>query len=139
MIANTQYLINRAPSATRCHRCKRVTLSGIDCGMPYHVDAYPLTLEGELHARLAGAPVYRLIAGFITYREAVHIADDYPVIAEHRCTPVVPADIAIPHIPAFLALTEPPRPAEEWPSLLELDPDTNTLRPVPPVDPPPPF
>lgn len=141
MIANTAFLINTAPSATRCNRCKRVTLSGLDAGMPYSVDALPLTLEGELHARLAGRPVYRLIAGFVAYREAVHVrpGNDYPVIAAHRCTPVVPAHIAGAHVPDFLALTEPPKPAEAWPTLLEPDPTTNTLKPAPPIDLPPPF
>lgn len=141
MIANTQYLINTMPSVARCNRCKRVTLSGLDAGMPYAVDAIPLTLIGELHARQAGRAMYRLIAGYVTYREAVHIRPgyDYPVIAAHRCTPVEPGHVAAEHVPELMRMTEPPRPTEEWPSLLELDPITNTLKPVPPVDQPPPF
>lgn len=138
MIANTQYLINTTPSPTRCHRCRTVTLSGLDCGMPYMVDALPLTLQGELHARLAGRALYRLVAGYITYREAVHIHPDatHPVIASHKCTPVDPTHIASEHVPTFLRLTEPPRPIEPYPTLLEVDPATNTLRPI---DSAPPF
>lgn len=139
MAANTAYLINIAPSATRCHQCKRVTLSGLDCGMPYNVDALPLTPQGELHARLAGRPVYRLIAGFIAYREAEHIrpGNNHPVVAQHACAPVLLEHIAALHVPTLLRLTEPPTAAEPWPTLLELDPATNTLRPVPPNDPAP--
>lgn len=141
MVANTQHLINTAPTATRCHRCKRVTLSGLDCGMPYNVDAVPLTLEGELHARLADRAMYRLIAGFVAYREAVHIRPDsrHPVMASHSCTPIDPTHIAAEHVGEFLRLTEPPRPVEQWPTLLEIDPTTNSWKPALHADLVPPF
>lgn len=65
-------------------------LTGIDEGMPYRVDIIPLTIAGEIQARLTGRRMYALQAGYVCYRDGGRMTLDakygHPaVLANHRC------------------------------------------------------
>lgn len=114
MTAPSRHLVTTTPRRATCGRCKRVVLEGIADGMPYRVDALPLTLTGEVHARIAGHMTYRLLTGRLIHRDQYDIALDArtgrpPVAATHTCTPVDPSHIDPTHAATFAALTtEPP-------------------------------
>ena len=106
----SQHLISTPPNRSWCNNCGRLTLSGLDAGVPYTVDAAPLTLLGEIQARLAGRVTYRLVAGFIWYRELsdIQAGKSQPVLAEHSCDPIQPEHVDPAHIAAVLPLTADP-------------------------------
>lgn len=110
MIAPSRHLVTTAPRRDTCPRCKRVVLDGLADGWPYRVDALPLTLTGEVQARIAGLMTYRLRAGRLTRRDQYDVAlDDRhgrpPVSATHNCAPIDPSHIDPAHIATFAALT----------------------------------
>ncbi len=110
MIPSSRHLVTTTPRKARCNQCRRTVLDGIEMGAPYRVDAIPITVEGELHARLRGLLTYRILARRIALREALDIAADHtkgrpPVCAVHDCTPVNPGHIDARHVGAFSAIT----------------------------------
>jgi hypothetical protein len=101
----SRHFVTTWPRRGRCPQCGRLVLDGIEEGLPYRVTPIPLTLHGELAARLAGAATYRLIAGTIVRRTPEDTAAETPgtrppVYAWHRCASVDPHHISIAHIPA---------------------------------------
>ncbi|GEL17662.1 hypothetical protein [Pseudonocardia asaccharolytica] len=110
MSASSRHLVTTAPRRGTCPRCRRVVLEGISDGWPYHVDAIPLNLHGELHARTTGRNSYWLLAGRIYLREAHNIAldarDGRPaVVATHSCEPIQLDHIDPTYVATLAALT----------------------------------
>lgn len=86
----SQHLVSTKPSRSHCHLCGRPTLCGLDTGVSYTVDLVPLTVAGELTARLQERSTYRLEAGFVMYRglSDIRATATAPVLATHSCTPI---------------------------------------------------
>lgn len=106
---NSSHLVTTTPRRATCHRCRRVVLEGVEMGAPYRVDAIPLTLAGELAARLEHRNTYRVLAGRIALREPLDIAADTtrgrpPVCATHSCAPINPSHVDPTHAARFAEL-----------------------------------
>jgi hypothetical protein len=98
-----EHFVTTWPRRATCHHCGRLVLDGIAEGHPYRVDPAPLTLAGELAARLAGRLTYWLLAGHVTLRFPEAIAAETlstrpPVFAAHDCSPLDPTAISLEHI-----------------------------------------
>jgi hypothetical protein len=85
----------RAARPARCSTCHAKILTGPDsdtCALPTRADPAPLTNLGEATAILGGRGTYLLSRKppELEYREPGHIArkpaDQYHVVAEHRCS-----------------------------------------------------
>lgn len=84
------HLVSRRPRCRPCPRCGRLTLWGLDEGVPFRVEPLPLTINAEIKAILAGLVTYGLCAGYVTFRDDQRIRIDTkwgrpPVVATHRC------------------------------------------------------
>jgi hypothetical protein len=112
----SRHLVSTTPRRATCPRCRRTVLDGIDFGTPYRVDAIPLTLTGELAARLEERGTYRLQAERFVRREHLDIAADTErgrpaVCAAHSCAPVNPSHVDAQHVAAFIDLVVEKSPA----------------------------
>lgn len=104
-----RHFVTTWPRKNHCHRCGRLTLDGLDEGLPYRIDPAPLTTEGELIARFTGNNTYRLLAAHIVARTIENITTETPttrppVYATHQCEPINPHHIVTEHIPNTQAL-----------------------------------
>jgi len=80
-------------------RCGAPVLTGHAEGLLARVDLAPLNRDGEIHALCAGLQTYTLSRTGLVHRDATRIAGDTladmgPVLAEHRCHRLIPADHA---------------------------------------------
>lgn len=103
-MADHRYFVTTWPRKTGCPKCGALILDGIEEGLPYRVDPAPLTLVGEILAETTGYRTYRFLAGHIVRRTFENITTETPdtrppVFAWHRCQPITPEHISIPHIP----------------------------------------
>ncbi|WP_329013132.1 hypothetical protein OG271_03855 [Micromonospora rifamycinica] len=76
-------------------RCGATVLTGNAEGLHARVDLVPLNRAGEIAALLAGLQTYTLTRGGLVHRDAGRIAGTAlagPVLAEHACHRLVPAD-----------------------------------------------
>lgn len=78
-------------------RCSTPVLTGVAEGIFARVDLTPLNRNGEIHALCVGLQTYTLIRDGLIHRDASRIGDADlrragPVLAEHRCHRLVPAD-----------------------------------------------
>lgn len=90
---DTKYLISKRVHQSKCFKCKRVVLEGLDTGIPYRLDPIPLTVYGELVALMGRRRSYRLLPGALfSVREAVQMKSEQwigrpLVLADHLCIP----------------------------------------------------
>jgi hypothetical protein len=79
----------------RCHRCGAAGVEAVAEGVRCRVDAIPVTIPGELHARLNGKQSYELRGRFLIVREPERIRGGKrgPVLVDHKCGSPIP----IPH------------------------------------------
>lgn len=101
----SRYFVSTWPRRSTCPRCTRLVLDGLDDGQPYRIDPAPLTVAGELAARLTNRWTYRLVAGHLVLRWPETITAETPdtrppVFAQHNCSPLDPAVISPQHITA---------------------------------------
>jgi len=106
---NFEHAVCTWPRLTICHRCNRQVLDGLDAGMAYRVDVIPLTLEGEVCARLNDQRTYRIASRHVFLRELpdIHATSDGnrpPVVAEHICAPIDTRHISQADTPDVIAL-----------------------------------
>jgi hypothetical protein len=83
----------QSPAAPwRCPRCGAAGIRAIAEGVPCRLDAVPVSLLGELHARLAGKQSYELRGSFLICREPERIAGGArgPILVEHKCGNPIP-------------------------------------------------
>lgn len=88
-------LITTSVTAAIHPRCGATVLTGHAEGLLARVDLTPLNRGGEIHALCAGLQTYTLTRTGLVHRDATRIAGgslDGPVLAEHRCHRLIPAD-----------------------------------------------
>ena len=90
-------LITSLVTAAIHPRCGATVLTGHAEGLFARVDLTPLNRAGEIHALVAGLQTYTLSRTGLVHRDAGRIAgqalaDMGPVLAEHRCHRLIPAD-----------------------------------------------
>lgn len=109
----TGSLITTATLAATHPRCGAAVLEGWAEGLFARVDLTPLNRTGEIHAICAGVETYTLTRIGLVHRDAHRIAGGSvagPVLAEHRCHRLIPADqrAIAPPAPTVVAVDEPP-------------------------------
>lgn len=105
-----EHLVTTWPRRAVCSYCGRLVLEGLDLGVPYRVDAIPLTLTAEVKARLIGRRTYGIVSRHVFLRGMVDITaaagtDGPPVVTDHTCAPVDVGDIAQEHVAELIAMT----------------------------------
>lgn len=84
------HLIDRRPRCRPCPQCKSLMLAGIDEGIPFRVDPYPLNQIGELFALCQGLKSFEWrVSGHVSRRTASRMKGDGKygvpiVVAVHR-------------------------------------------------------
>ncbi|MFD6770620.1 hypothetical protein ACFWC6_30855 [Micromonospora chalcea] len=97
-------LVTTAVKVAAHPRCGATVLTGHAEGLFARVDLTPLNRDGEIHALCAGLQTYTLTRTGLVHRDAGRIADTSlckagPVLAEHRCHRLIPADQQAPTVP----------------------------------------
>lgn len=141
----SRHFITTPPRLTECSRCKRTMIDGTDSGVPYRVDAIPLTLQGELAARVSGRATYRTVHKdsfmSVVYRTVGDIKRETggPVVANHSCAPVAVEHIHVADVAAireFLDHCKPAAVEQDHDQLLLLNRELGAVVTELPTDPP---
>lgn len=135
-----RHLIDTAPVAGTCPRCRVAVLVATTSGLSVAVDPLPLTTTGELEAVCNAAHSYGLVDGVLVHRSVQHIHADRhrarpAVLATHHCDRPVPAShIDTGHAPKISSYLAEPAAADTEATAMALL--THELGAVPADEPP---
>lgn len=117
------YFVDRKIRLDECPRCHVRQFVGVAEGLPFKVDPIPVTIKGELVARLQERWTYGVNFGIrkLFYRDDIrmrHIPRG-AVLADHKCGKELYDHVEIPYIRPINDLVERLKPREPEPEILE--------------------